>query len=123
MEHWNMVTYEMWLLDTDSSSFQFHVLCFLFCLSSSCVLCTQCGQFLWIVHSGLPLRFSLTFIYSRQGKFRSHSTSYCLIEVVNKGNLIVLSIDVLVSIYLICKYFDLIQKSSQWRNYSKINNF
>ena len=95
MEHWNMVTYEMWSLDTDSSSFQLHVLCFLFCLSSSCVLCTQCGQFLWIVHSGLPLRFSLTFVYSRQGKFRSHNTSYCLIEVVNKGSLIVLSMDVL----------------------------
>ena len=29
---------------------------FLFCL------CTQCCQFLWIVHSWLPLRFSLAFI-------------------------------------------------------------
>jgi hypothetical protein len=38
------------------------VLCFLFCLSSSCVLCPQCFQFLWNVHSWLPLRFSLTFI-------------------------------------------------------------
>jgi hypothetical protein len=37
------------------------VLCFLFCLSSSCVLCTQFRQFLWIVHSWLHLRFSLTF--------------------------------------------------------------
>jgi len=27
------------------------------------VLCTQCCQFLWLVHSWLPLRFSLTFIY------------------------------------------------------------
>jgi hypothetical protein len=32
------------------------------CLSSSGDLCTQCCQFLWIVHSWLPLRFSLTFI-------------------------------------------------------------
>ena len=33
-------------------------------LSSSCILCTQCCQCLWmIVHSGLPLRFSLTFAY------------------------------------------------------------
>ena len=32
------------------------------CLSLSCVLCAQCCQFLWIVHSWLPLRFSLTFI-------------------------------------------------------------
>ena len=29
----------------------------------SCVLCTICGQFLWIVHCWLPLRCSLTFIY------------------------------------------------------------
>ena len=28
----------------------------------SCVLCTQCCQFLWNVHSWLPLRYSLTFI-------------------------------------------------------------
>jgi hypothetical protein len=32
-------------------------------LSSSCVLCTRCCQFLWIVHFWLPLRYSLTFIY------------------------------------------------------------
>ena len=35
--------------------------CLLFCLSLSCVLCTQCCQFLWIVHSWLPLRISITF--------------------------------------------------------------
>ena len=28
----------------------------------SCVLCVQCCQFLWLVHSSLPLQFSLTFI-------------------------------------------------------------
>jgi hypothetical protein len=28
----------------------------------SCVLCTICGQFLWIVHCWLPLQCSLTFI-------------------------------------------------------------
>jgi hypothetical protein len=39
-----------------------HLFRFLCCLSSSCVLCTQCCQCLWIVHSWLPLRFSLTFI-------------------------------------------------------------
>ena len=42
--------------------FSFQCYVFLLCLSSSCVLCTQCCQFLWIVHSWLPLRFSLTFI-------------------------------------------------------------
>ena len=29
------------------------------------LLCTQCCQFLWIVHSWLPLRYSLTFIRAR----------------------------------------------------------
>jgi hypothetical protein len=28
----------------------------------SCVLCVQCCQFHWLVHSSLPLQFSLTFI-------------------------------------------------------------
>jgi hypothetical protein len=31
-------------------------------VSLSCVLCAQCCQRLWTVHSWLPLRFSLTFI-------------------------------------------------------------
>jgi hypothetical protein len=31
--------------------------------SLSCVLCTQCFQCLWTVHSWLPHWFSLTFIY------------------------------------------------------------
>ena len=34
-----------------------HILCYFF---SSCVLSIQCCQFLWIVHSWLPLRLSLT---------------------------------------------------------------
>ena len=43
-----------------------HTLCCVswVCLSSPCVLCAYCRQFLWIVYSWLPLRFSLTFIYS-----------------------------------------------------------
>ena len=32
------------------------------CLSSSSVFYTQCCQFLWIVHSRLSLRYSLSFI-------------------------------------------------------------
>ena len=32
-------------------------------LSTSCVLCIQCCQYLWIVYSWLSLRFSLTFIF------------------------------------------------------------
>ena len=31
----------------------------------SCVLCTVCCQFLWIILFWLPLRYSLTFIYQR----------------------------------------------------------
>ena len=39
---------------------------FLFCLSSSRILCTVCCKFLWIVYSWLPLRYSFTFIiYSK----------------------------------------------------------
>ena len=38
---------------------------FVICLSSSCVLCAQCCQCLWIVHSRLPLRFSQMFIYKK----------------------------------------------------------
>jgi hypothetical protein len=35
------------------------VFVFLLCLSSSCFLCAQCRQCLWIVHCWLPLLFSL----------------------------------------------------------------
>ena len=52
------------------------VLCFLvFCLSSFCVLCAQCCQFLCIVHSGLPLWFSLTFIRQSLTEIR-----FCIID-------------------------------------------
>ena len=37
--------------------------CVLFFVLFVLVLCTQCCQFLWIVHSWLSLRFSLTFIH------------------------------------------------------------
>jgi hypothetical protein len=43
-----------------SNTYRDCVVCF--CVSSSCVLCTQCCQFLWIFHSWLPLRFSHRFI-------------------------------------------------------------
>jgi len=42
--------------------FSFLCCVFLLCLSSSYVLCTQCCQFLWIVHYCFPLQFSLMFI-------------------------------------------------------------
>jgi len=40
------------------SSFLYYVLCFLLCLSSSCVLCIQCCQILWIVNSWCGWQFS-----------------------------------------------------------------
>ena len=40
-----------------------HILCCVFVLFFF-VLCTQCCQFLWIVHSWLPLWYSLTFNYN-----------------------------------------------------------
>ena len=49
----------------------------LFCLSLLCVLCTLCCQLLWIVHSWCPLRFSLTFIYTKiQTEVDSHTSQH-----------------------------------------------
>ena len=44
------------------STHHFNFLCFLFCLSSTSVMCNQHGKCFWNVHSWLHLRFSLTFI-------------------------------------------------------------
>jgi len=55
-----------------SSLFSLLSCLFLFCLSSFCVLCTQCCQFLWIFLSLLPLCFSLKFIYLK------------ILDVINK---------------------------------------
>jgi hypothetical protein len=71
------------------------MVCFLFCLSSSCVLCTQCCQFLWIVHFfdcpfGVlrltkPLAFKTGYITSRDwcvivlSLFITVSTKYFLL--------------------------------------------
>jgi hypothetical protein len=41
---------------------------FLFCVLF--VLCTQCCQFLWIVHFWLPLRYSLKFIHLSKANLR-----------------------------------------------------
>jgi hypothetical protein len=38
----------------------FFLYIYIYCLSSSCVLRTKCWQCIWIVHSWLPCRFSLT---------------------------------------------------------------
>ena len=69
------------------------VFCFaLFYLSSSCVLCAQCCQRLWIVHSWLPLRFSLTFILLSSCRFGMFFRNFnnisvlscCLVSLVEK---------------------------------------
>jgi hypothetical protein len=39
------------------------VFCCCFCLSSSCVLCAQWCQFLWMANYLFLLRFSFTFVY------------------------------------------------------------
>jgi len=51
-----------------------HVDCvvFLFCLSSSYVLYTQCCHCLWIVHSWLPPRFSIMFIFLQLNRMLKH---------------------------------------------------
>jgi hypothetical protein len=51
---------------------------FVFILSSSCVLCTQCCQFLWNVHSWLPLSaFSNVYLLRRSRQvFMSLTDSY-----------------------------------------------
>ena len=46
---------------------------FAFCLSSSYVLCAHCCQCLWIVHSRLLLRFSLTDMYLNPEPSSRHS--------------------------------------------------
>ena len=48
-----------------------HIVCCVFALFVS-VMCTLCCQFLWIVHFWLPLRYSLTFIYSINLFISSH---------------------------------------------------
>ena len=61
---WGLMSYLRYFYLFTHSGVQ-HILCcvFLFCLSSYFVLCTQCCQCLWIVHSWLFLRFSLALIY------------------------------------------------------------
>ena len=71
---------------------------FLFCLSSSWVLCTLCCQFLWIPHFWLPLWYSPTFIVPAHWNnspridmsFHSDTLSWfranqCLLLVLNAG--------------------------------------
>ena len=46
-----------------------------------CVLCTQCCQCLWIVHSLLPLWFSLTLIYTKMfSNFRNYEFVFDLLK-------------------------------------------
>ena len=59
---WGLMLYLRYLCLDAYSGFQHYCVVFLFCLPSSCVLCTLCCQFLWIVHFLLPFQYSLTFI-------------------------------------------------------------
>jgi len=62
----------------------FLVFCFVLCwfffyLSSSCVLCTQCCQCLWIVHTWLPLCFSLYLLSTFMSVKISHFGGFFLL--------------------------------------------
>ena len=89
------------VVDPCYSSFLFSVLCcdffLLFSFSFSCVLCAQWCQCLWIVHSWLPLRFSLTFIFL---KF-----SFGILELSRQCGII---------IFFISSHMPLCEKVLQW---------
>jgi hypothetical protein len=56
--------------------FRFVFIFFLVCLRPVS-LCTQCCQCLWNVHSWLPLRFSLKYIFCESVHDSSYPSSYC----------------------------------------------
>jgi hypothetical protein len=56
-------------------------LCWVFALFFF-ILCTQCCKFFWIVHFGLPLQYSLTFI----NLFASF-TKYKYFQTVNNNSI------------------------------------
>ena len=56
------------------------VLCF--CVAFVFVLCAQSYKYLWIVHSGSPLRFSLTVIYREQ----MHLIKCCISIILLRTN-------------------------------------
>ena len=58
----------------------FFCVVFLCFLSSSCILCTQCCQCLWIFHSLFALRFSLTFIY-RMKEYKNNNMNSILFRL------------------------------------------
>jgi hypothetical protein len=85
------------------------VMCFLFCLSSSCV--PLCYRFLWIYHFLLSLRFSLTFISLITNILKGRSvktTSVCIMLIIfwllNIFNILKSCINVCVC-YAIIPYF------------------
>jgi hypothetical protein len=57
------------------------VLCFLFCLSLSYVFCAQYCLFLWIVHSELPVRFYLRFMY----RYINVNVPFCTLQGYSKN--------------------------------------
>jgi hypothetical protein len=61
--------------------FNFYVLCFLFCLSSSCVLCTQCS--LTFICPYVVLIFPITIFICKCRCFSKHPLLYSLIFFKN----------------------------------------
>jgi len=61
-----------------------------FCvLSSYCVLCSKCCQFLWNVHFWLPLWFSPKFVLHHNTELKT----YILTQVLWKGNTLIVLTD------------------------------
>ena len=78
----NTINFWIWLLWIFGGVRVAHLLGFPCCVfvvrfSSSCDLCAESCQCLWIVHYWLPLRFSLTFICSKiDGQCKQYRISF-----------------------------------------------
>jgi hypothetical protein len=70
-----------------------------FCLSSSCVLCTQCCQFLWIVHSWLPLSFDCLRPVS------------CVPNVASFSGLSILDFPLVFLVFILCLVYQMLPVS------------
>ena len=71
----------------------FLFLFFVFVWSSSCVLCTQLWQFLWIVHCWLLLRFTLTLSFNALLVLQNISCDICFRWVSRRFSYIIARTD------------------------------
>jgi hypothetical protein len=71
-------------------------------LSSSCVLCTKCCQFLWIVHSWFPLSFVCLRPVS------------CEPNVASFSGLSILDCPSVLSVFILCFVYPMLPVSLNW---------